>query len=325
MELSEALIANFNRGQRETSFWAKSAISLLAATISFFSSKAKDWCTLPHCIELLTTRSAKEIIDIVSEDATAARLLSPIISGKDAMEQLAGQVSSLQAELSRYVDPTIYWVLSANSPGFSFALNAKHTLGRLVIANNPENVSYNSPLVGLCLTAAFRKMTKIGDVQKSLFIIDEAGTVLIPNLEAKIATVRDPFKIGVCLVTQEYAQLENLYGRQSAQTIRGSSNTKVFGKLTEGLEYIEKHFGTYQKTERSVSYNSQGQRSNSMHLKEVARVKGEHISQLRAGEFIVDSNNKRFKQKVNLQKYELFDLPEITFVNDRLLNEVVST
>ena len=321
VELSEALIKNFNKGERENSFWAKSAISLLSATIRFFSSKAKEMCTLPHCIELLTTKSAKELIEILTRDEDASRLLSPVTSGKDAMEQLAGQVSSLQSELSRYVDKKIYWVLGSTTPGFSFDLNNKSKPGRLVIANNPENVSYNSPLVGLCLTAAFRKMTKIGDVTKSMFVIDEAGTVLAPNLEAKIATVRDPFKIAVCLITQDYAQLENLYGKASAQTIRGSCNTKGFGKLTEGLDYIERHFGTYRKAEKSVTYNGQGQRSTSTHFKEEPRVRAECIAQLRPGEFIWDSNNKRFKQKFKLKEYDLFDLPEITYVCDSLIDQ----
>lgn len=322
VELSEALISNFNKGQRENNFWSKSAVSLLAATICFFSSQAKSICTLPHCIELLTTRSAKELIEILSDNDNSARLLSPITSGKDAMEQLAGQVSSLQAELSKYVDKRIYWVLSANTPGFNFALNAKDATGRLVIGNDPENISYNSPLVGLCLTAAFRQMTRIGDVSKSMFIVDEAGTVLMPNLESKIATVRDPFKISVCLVTQDYAQLENLYGKQSAQTIRGSCNTKGYGKLTEGLEYIEKHFGIYKKTERTISYNAQGQRSVSIQFRDKPRAKAEHISQLKAGEFIFDSNNKRFKQKFKLKKKDdLVNLPEMTYVTEKLIDE----
>lgn len=321
VELSEALIKNFNRGERENSFWAKSAISLISGTIKFFSSKAKEMCTLPHCIELLTTRSAKEIIEILSADPDAARLLAPITSGKDAVEQLAGQVSSLQAELSKYVDEKLYWILSGNAEGFNFALNAKSNLGRLVIANDPENVSYYSPLVGLCLTAAFRKMTRIGNVEKSMFIIDEAGTVLTPGLEAKIATVRDPFKIGVCLITQDFAQLESLYGKPSAQTIRGSCNTKGWGKMTEGTDYVEKHFGTFKKAEKSVSNGSNGQRSVSTHYKDEPRVRQEYLGQLKPGEFLFDSNNKRFKQKFSLSKYELFDLPEITYAPDWLIKK----
>jgi len=321
VELSEALISNFNRGQRENSFWAKSAISLLAATICFFSSKAKEMCTLPHCIELLTTRSAKELIEILSADADASRLLSPITSAKDAVEQLAGQVSSLQAELARYADKKIYWILSGNSEGFSFELNSKKRPGRLVIANDPENVGYNSPLVGLCLTAAFRRMTRIGEVTKSMFVIDESGTVLIPQLESKITTCRDPFKISISLITQDYSQLENLYSKPSAQTIRGSCNTKGYGKLSEGVDYIEKHFGTYKKSQGSVTNNAQGQRSVSTHFKDEPRVKGEYVGQLKAGEFLVDSNNKRFKQKVKLRDYDLMDLPEITFVHPKLIEQ----
>jgi type IV secretory pathway TraG/TraD family ATPase VirD4 len=321
VELSEALVKNFNRGERENSFWAKSAICLLSATIRFFSSQAKEMCTLPHCIELLTTRSAKELIEILCVDSEASRLLSPITSGKDAMEQLAGQVSSLQAELSKYVDKKLYWVLSRNKEGFSFSLNSQTSPGRLVIANDPENVSYNSPLVGLCLTAAFRKMTRIGSVEKSMFIIDEAGTVLIPGLESKIATVRDPFKIAVCLITQDYAQLESLYGKSSAQTIRGSCNTKGWGKITEGTDYVQNHFGTFKKAEKSVSNGANGQRSVSTHYKDEARVRSEYLGQLRPGEFLFDSNNKRFKQKFKLGRYKLFDLPEVTFAPDWLIEK----
>jgi|GEM_PF-5748508 len=316
-ELAEALVKNFNAGQRENSFWQKSAMAILGATIFFFHKRDRKMCTLPHCIELITALPASQMIELVAADDDCRRLLSPVTAGLSAPEQLAGQYSSLAADLSRFCNENVYFVLGDGQADFTFDLN-QGSPRRLVIANDPQNLAFFSPLVGLCLTAAFRAMMKPTAIRSS-FILDEAGTVLIPDLEKKVATVRDPYKISIDLITQDYAQLENLYGRPSAQTIRGSCNNKGFGKLTEGLEYVQSHFGTYKVREKSTNTNSSGGSGASYSTKDVPRVKTEYMSQLGPGEFIFDSDNRRFKQKFKMLKPDLFELPEQTYVDRKLL------
>ena len=239
IQLAKSIISNFNKGKGEDSYWTKCATALLAATIWYFhKNKNGKLCHLPAVIEFLTAKDRDTIVRELSSDSECAILASPIISTADAVETISSQISSIQADLSNYSNKELYWILSSNSPGFTgFDLNSQSNPVRLCVGNNPQTPEYSSPLVSLLAEASLMRMVSY-ERCKSSFIIDEAGTVVIPSLPTRIATVAG-YGINIHLLLQDFGQLQAAYSREMAQAMRGSLSTKLFGKLSEGLNEVQ--------------------------------------------------------------------------------------
>ncbi len=323
VQLAKTIISNFNKGKDDNSYWSKSAIGLLSSTIWFFTRyQGGRFSNLPTVIEFLTTTTDRQrLIEILSSDAESKILASNVISTMDSPETIASQISTLQADLGAYATDEVYWVMSANSPGFTgFDLNNPANPTRLVCGNNPELPDFCTPLVSLLAEVSFMKMVKDGRL-KSSFLLDEAGTFCIPSLPSRIATVGG-YGINIDLACQDFAQLQHAYGRANAQAMRGSLSTKIYGKLSEGLQEISDSFGEVNEKNVSYSYNSKGERSRNVSVTRVPAVKREFLSALQPGEFIVqDKTGKRFKQKFGYSPAKLLDLPVLTYVTRQMLKK----
>ncbi len=77
-----------------------------------------------------------------------------------------------------------------------------------------------------------------------LLLVDEAGTCPIPELQKHVATVNGR-GISFMIAIQSLSQLDALYGKYNATTIRNNMDSQIFYRQAdlETAQYIEKRLG----------------------------------------------------------------------------------
>jgi type IV secretory pathway TraG/TraD family ATPase VirD4 len=133
---------------------------------------------------------------------------------------------------------------------------------QIITAANPVSVYLCWPESALLAKAALMRLVwegLIGEMletydslqgqhcQRVLLLLDEAGAIHIPSLPQYVATVAGR-GISVWAAYQDNAQLENLYGKYQADTIRNNMDSKVF--------YRQVSQQTAADIERSLGYRS---------------------------------------------------------------------
>jgi type IV secretion system protein VirD4 len=100
-----------------------------------------------------------------------------------------------------------------------------------------------APVIRLVLESILSEMIDTYDTTKgrncrpTLAILDEAGTVGLPSLPQYVSTVRSR-GISLWLAYQDNSQIESLYGRYKARTIRNNMLSQYFGHfLSEKGKY----------------------------------------------------------------------------------------
>jgi len=185
---------------------------------------------------------------------------------------------------------------------------------QIITAETPVNVYLCWPESALLAKAALIRLVwegLIGEMletydtargqhcQRVLLLLDEAGAIHIPSLPQYVATVAGR-GISVWAAYQDDAQLENLYGKYKADTIRNNMDSKVF--------YRQASHQTAQTIERSLGYRSgyahshtlrDGQESSqSLGEQAIPLLTARDINELGYDEIIVfHSNHKPFRAR----------------------------
>ncbi len=102
------------------------------------------------------------------------------------------------------------------------------------------------------------------------FIIDEFGNLPPLNKLDNMLAVARSRKIFFLLVVQSYDQIEKVYGKTTAESIKANCNIEVFigSKELGTLEAFSKKCGNYSVTSSSVSSNRVGDYTGNMSTKE---------------------------------------------------------
>ena len=122
---------------------------------------------------------------------------------------------------------------------------------------------------------------------KSVFLLDEAPTLFIPELSQLPATARSN-KVSTILCVQDYAQLKKYYGTHDAQVMRANLGNQFFG-MTNNLEtakYVTELVGEHEKLARSISKSKEHTTECSSVKKELILTPPEVMNQ-RPGHFVV--------------------------------------
>lgn len=103
------------------------------------------------------------------------------------------------------------------------------------------------------------------------FLLEEFGNLPKMQMIDKIITVGRSRKIFVFLVIQDYAQLPNIYGKQTAEIIKSNCNIKMFiGSTDKGtIEEISQLCGKKKVAVSGYSSNHKEEESTSVQAKEV--------------------------------------------------------
>jgi type IV secretion system protein VirD4 len=125
-----------------------------------------------------------------------------------------------------------------------------------------------------------------------LLLLDEAGVTEIPNLHLYSATVAGR-GISLWAAVQSLSQLDGIYGKYRADTIRNNMDTKLFYRQAsvETAEYIERALGRQSGYAHSQSLHEGEETSTGLSEQAVPLMTAQDIQQLGAGHILCQHAN----------------------------------
>jgi hypothetical protein len=255
-ESSYVIMMNLNKTwiQKQGDFFVGSAITLFAAIIWFLKCyQDGKYCTFPHAVELLNQSYEKWFPILLSYpalDAFMTNFANSLENG--AMEQLQGQVASVQIAISMLVSPRVYWIMSGND--FSFDINNPEEPKILCVGNNPERESVYSAALGL-VNARIVQLTNKPDKMPCGIIIDELPTMYFRKIDNLINTARSNL-VAICLGFQDNSQLKRDYGDKEYEVIVGTIGNIFAGQvLGNTAKNLQERYGKVLQERQSMSVN----------------------------------------------------------------------
>lgn len=294
-EYARAIVNNLDTSTiKQRDFFSNSAIAWLASLIWFFRSEHPQSCTLPHVINAALYKDYAQVISMLQTNAQSAdmsRSIATAIENK-AEKQIAGVIASLQILVSKINSPAIVWALTGNDLDMNINDPAHPKL--LCLGSDPSLVDTFSPVISLIITVALKQMNQQGK-HKSFVLLDEAPTLYIPKFEMIPATARSN-KIASVYMAQDYAQMNDMYGREKAEVIIANLSNQFYGKISSVQtakavsEMIGKEERLITNHSRGSSRGSKGGRNlsynTSISQQERYIIKPQEIMQLQPGEFV---------------------------------------
>jgi len=299
-------------------FWIRSASTLLTATIWYLRTHHKQYCTLPHVVDLICNGNTDDLIDLLTTDLITSGMIKNLHEAKEkkASAQLAGVLSTLQSTLVTINNPKIFWVLTGSD--FTMDLNNPKHPKMLCIGTSEDTAESLSPVVSCMVTVAVKQLNK-KNRQHSIVLLDEAPQLFIPKLSNLPATGRSN-KVVTMFMAQNIPQIIQLYTKQETDSILGNLSTQFYGRARDlqTAEYVSKIFGKEEKVNASLSTNSSANssksfgRNESFQMKEL--VKPQDVYNLKTGFFYgvtTEAKYPTFHGKVQIPDPSTVKLDEI--------------
>lgn len=273
-ELAVVLLQNLKpEWQQKRDFFADGAIQIWKAITWFLAKVEPDYCTIPHAVSIALMPSSK-IIAALSSFPDTREILSSLTEAQKggAGQQLAGVVSSLKTPIDMLNNPALFFALRGDD--FNLTLNDPEDPGILCLGSDPGLQETYSPVCAMIATV-IKKVMNYPSREPSVFAMDEAPQLIIPNLDDLPATGRANL-IHVWLFLQVYSQFEDRYTEKKAESIMGNLLNQFFGQIgnPKTQEMVSNIIGTRVKENRSI--NSGKSMSSTM-----SRNTGENLSEQR--------------------------------------------
>lgn len=167
--------------------------------------------------------------------------------------------TSALLSLRLFANPYLYNI--TKSSGYNPEDFGKKKMALFIIL--PEDRKTYHPVATLFVTQIYSQLSHLakqmgGELPVPVnFICDEFGNFAkIPNF-IQMLTVAGGKRIRFHLFVQDYAQLDDVYGREAAKTIRGNCEVKVYLRSADPdtREIISKDLGKYTTRGYSLNYN----------------------------------------------------------------------
>lgn len=267
-EYAWTLYSNLDKeASKKGGFFPESASSLLKAVIWFMKKKHPEYCTLPHVINLILKADTDTLVKMLCSDEETAGMCKPVKEAADKKEagaQLAGVVGSLTMQLGKINSPEVVWVLTGNE--FTLDLNNPKNIKSLVIGNSPQIEQALAPILAFICNVALKIMNAPKKCP-SMFIMDEAPSLTIPNIEKIPATARSN-KLGILYCAQDKSQMNKYLGSESTEAIISNLAFQAFGQVNNlpTAKYASELFGKEYQMIKSLNRglsNSDGGESTS--------------------------------------------------------------
>lgn len=316
----KAIIKNLNPSAKED-FWQQNAEAYLQGVLWWLKNHEPEYCTLPHAISMILS-SYQDVLPILKQDNEVREIILPILSAFDlkAESQLAGVFSSVQLPLEKLNTKEISWVLSGDD--FSFDLNNPDHPKFLTIGNNPITQSALSPVLSLIATVVATNINQ-QDKLPSIYCLDEAPTLYIPNLDNLPATARSN-KVGTVVGIQDFAQLEKMYKKEEARALVSNLGNQFYGMTSDNqtARSVSEMFG--KKSVQKIS-NSENDSSETINYNHEQRdiVPASYLSDQDLGCFVgktTEKGNKKFRAKILASPPTEADIPQISEVSQELID-----
>lgn len=285
-EIAKIVMYNLNRTwiNKQGDFFVESAINFLTAAIWYLKcTQNGKYCTFPHVIEFVN-QPMENTIPLMASCEDLTNYMAPFFNAwaEKAVEQIQGQVASVQIPLSRLTSKLLYWTMSGDD--FNMDINNPEDPKVLCVGNNPLKVD----IYGTALSLFNGRIVRLINQQKKLkcsLIIDELPTIFMMGIDQLIATARSN-KVAVLLGFQDFSQLVADYKKESADKIIKTIGNVFSGQVNdETAKSLSARFGKNKQHKRSISINENGV-STSISEQNDVMIPESKISQLSQGWFV---------------------------------------
>ena len=336
LEYSQTLVNNLiPESIKKADFWSNTTKMILSGVIWWLKEEHPKYCTIPHAISLLLHTDTKTLLEEVSKNYEAGGMVATLRQSfeKEAGNQTAGILSTIQTAIAQLNSKDVFWILSGNDVDLNLNNPQKPTF--LCLGNDSTLPQVYAPVISLIISVAMRQMNKPNQ-QKSVVLLDEAPTIYIPNIEQIPATARSN-KIATIFGVQDFSQLADNYGQDKAQIILANLGNQFFGRVTNGktAEMVQKLFSKEDRTFINkntgtgtggtiVHTQSNQSRGKSETIQERDRVKVSDLINLDPGEFygiIAEGKPKEFLKTQFLEDFAENEANEKASVTEQEMSE----
>ncbi|GAA4273743.1 type IV secretory system conjugative DNA transfer family protein [Aquimarina gracilis] len=307
-EYAQTLMYNLSPASiKNESYFMMDAKSVLTGLIWYLKLEHPKFCTLPHIVSLILNNDITPILDVVAQNDETAGMVASVRQAlkNDAAKQVAGVISTLQANLSKLNTPDLFWILSGND--IDLDINDPEDPKFISIVNESTLSQTYAPVISLIISVASKQMNQ-PNKHKSIIILDEAPTLYIKGFEEIPATARSN-KVATVYSAQDIHQLYDKYGHEKAQVMISNLGNQFYGRVVNknSAKVVSELFGKadkkYATVSRGNSYKSgllmdHGNSSSnniSESFQERDRVKVTDVMNLQPGEFygVIAEGNKK--------------------------------
>ncbi|MBX2840445.1 MAG: type IV secretion system DNA-binding domain-containing protein, partial [Flammeovirgaceae bacterium] len=250
--LSNALISNLGdyngSGNR---IFLEIAEAALAGVIWRTKESYPECCNLAHVSAILMTKSFEELFDYIKASHYASLLAKPLLDSADTDRQLAAIMTTLSNAFRKIVSPELFAIFSGHD--LELAINHPDHLCALNIINHPKYDAALTPFLATLTKCVLMQMAE-RHRHPSVFILDEAATIKVGDLDKVLKTLRS-YNIAVVLGIQDKIDGVLMYGEQKFLSIMANLNAKIIGKANDPstMKYYESLFEIIREKRTSVS------------------------------------------------------------------------
>ena len=336
LEYSQTLVNNLiPESIKKADFWSNTTKMILSGGIWWLKEEHPKYCTIPHAISLLLHTDTKTLLEEVSKNYEAGGMVATLRQSfeKEAGNQTAGILSTIQTAIAQLNSKDVFWILSGNDVDLNLNNPQKPTF--LCLGNDSTLPQVYAPVISLIISVAMRQMNKPNQ-QKSVVLLDEAPTIYIPNIEQIPATARSN-KIATIFGVQDFSQLVDNYGQDKAQIILANLGNQFFGRVTNGktAEMVQKLFSKEDRTFINkntgtgtggtiVHTQSNQSKGKSETIQERDRVKVSDLINLEPGEFygiIAEGKPKEFLKTQFLEDFAEIEINKKLPITEQEMND----
>lgn len=276
---------------KKEDFFSISAVAYLKAIFWFLREEAPESCTLPHAISIALQPYRKVLTALQINDKAYDMIASiKTADDKNAEGQLAGVVASLQTPIDRINSPEIYWILSGDEVDLD--VNNPENPSIVCMGNVPKLDKTYGPVCALIATAVMKNINEQGRL-KSMFMLDEAPTLMVPGISRLPATARSN-KVATVFMAQDVSQIEGMYGEHESRSIIGNLGNQFWGMVndTKTAGMATDMIGKMDKEMKSInaSISKGGQKSKSegeqYSVQKHELIEKSEVMQLEMGRFV---------------------------------------
>jgi hypothetical protein len=275
--------------KEKTDFWANNAINYVYSVAYLcFKQREKGINTLPHVISICLSDS-EAVFRWISQDEEISKNMASMLTAwrLNAQQQTAGAVSSAQLPLSLLNNKYIYWVLSPKEKEeFSLDITNKENPYLLCIGNAPTIKEAVSPAISCIVNIIMGQMNQPGK-SKSIFCVDEFPTINLFGIDTFIGTARKHY-VSTILALQNFNQAVRDYGDKSAEILKASCGTQMFGMTgnVKTAQEVQDLFGENKQVSESFSEQDSGGGSRSESLQREKIINARDVAGQPTGHFI---------------------------------------
>ncbi|MBQ7412226.1 MAG: type IV secretory system conjugative DNA transfer family protein [Clostridia bacterium] len=207
--------------------------------------------------------------------------------------------SVFQTKLTVFRNSTVQTITSCNSFDFSELLNGKVA----VFICYQDEIKTHYQLISLFVQNAYKFLieeankTERGKLDIPFyFILDEFGNFPpITDFDTAITAARGRNIFFFCIL-QSYSQLDNIYGKNTAEIIRDNLNIKIFlgSNNPDTLERFQKECGEFTRLSPKSVLNGKEAELSSFALETIPLVTKTQLSSFNPGECVIIELNKPY-------------------------------